>query len=56
MSGTSEYRGPEDQWEQRNSRNRGPVEHWAQRTRETVPTEDQWVKGPVGTVDLRNSG
>ena len=38
MRGTSEYRGPEEQWEQRNSGNRGPVEQWVQRIRETMET------------------
>ena len=51
--------GTEDQ---RNSGNRRPVgteERWVQRTRRyrgPEGTEDQWVRGPVGTVDLRNSG
>ena len=51
--------GTEDQ---RNSGNRRPVgteEQWVQRTRRyrgPEGTEDQWVRGPVGTVDLRNSG
>ena len=48
MSGTSDYRGPEDQWEQRNSGNRGPV-----------GIEDRWNtghRGPEKQCEQRISG
>ena len=47
-----------DNKDQRNSGNRGPVGTEDQRTsryRGPKGIEDQWVRGPVYTVDLRNS-
>ena len=58
----SGYRGPVGTGDQRKSGNRGPVgteDWWVQRTsryRGAECTEDQLVRGLVGTVDLRNSG
>ena len=48
-----------DNEDQSNSGNRGPVgieNQREQRTSGCRGPEEQWVRGPVGTVDLRNSG
>ena len=54
---SSGYRGPEEQWVQRNSGYKGPEEQWVKKTRGTVRPEEQWAqrtRGTVGTEELFN--
>ena len=45
--------GTEGRWGQRTRGTVGTEDQWVQRTR---GPEEQWVRGSVGIVDLRNSG